>query len=128
MAVDYGRFGRALFHRVAAEILETLDEQGPASPKQLAERLRAPLGNVSYHVSVLAGLVPKGKPKFDPPLLILVGTEPRRGAVEHFYDLDPRARLPERTATWLQEQIESMQAEIEVMASEAAEAPQGAIA
>ena len=47
----------------------------PVSPSGLAPLIGEPLGNTSYHVRILAG---KG-------LLELVRTEPRRGALEHFY-------------------------------------------
>ena len=46
-----------------------------ASPNELARELGEPLGRVSYHVRTLA----------DIGAIELVGTEPRRGAVEHFY-------------------------------------------
>jgi hypothetical protein len=50
-----------------------------ASPSELADALGEPLGNVSYHVRILREL----------DCLELVRTEPRRGALEHFY----RARV-----------------------------------
>jgi hypothetical protein len=46
-----------------------------ASPSALADALGAPLGNVSYHVRILRQL----------DCIELVRTEPRRGALEHFY-------------------------------------------
>ena len=48
---------------------------GTRSPTSLADQLDEPLGNVSYHVKTLLGL----------KMIELVKTEPRRGAVEHFY-------------------------------------------
>lgn len=51
-----------------------LDEQ-EASPVVLADKLKEPLGTVSYHVRTL----------YDLGLLELVRTRPRRGATEHFY-------------------------------------------
>jgi hypothetical protein len=45
------------------------------SPTQLADRLGEPVGNVSYHVKVLT----------EADAIELVRTEPRRGALEHFY-------------------------------------------
>jgi DNA-binding transcriptional ArsR family regulator len=53
----------------------TMCEQETCSPKQIADALDAPLGQVSYHVRKLA----------DAGLLELVAAEPRRGALEHFY-------------------------------------------
>lgn len=55
--------------------------QGVASPNQMAQELKAPVGNVSYHVRVLADL----------GAIELVGTQPRRGATEHFYAATQRA-------------------------------------
>jgi hypothetical protein len=55
--------------------------KGISSPNQLAQELGEPLGNVSYHVKTLL--------EFD--CVELVKTEPRRGAVEHFYRATERA-------------------------------------
>jgi DNA-binding transcriptional ArsR family regulator len=60
--------------------LESVEQQertdGPGiSPNMLSSELDEPLGNVSYHMKELL--------KFD--CVELVKTEPRRGAVEHFY-------------------------------------------
>src|SRR5262249_53340421 len=60
-------------------ILAMLDE-GPASPKALADRLGISLGVVAYHVRTLHEL----------DLLKLVGTRQRRGATEHMYAAVPR--------------------------------------
>jgi hypothetical protein len=46
-----------------------------ASPSELPDALGEPLGNVSYHVRILREL----------DCIELVRTEPRRGALEHFY-------------------------------------------
>ncbi len=46
-----------------------------ASPSEIADALVEPLGNVSYHVRILREL----------DCVELVRTEPRRGALEHFY-------------------------------------------
>jgi hypothetical protein len=59
-------------------VLET--ELAIASPNKLSELGDHPLGNVSYHVKEL---VKTG-------MVELVKTEPRRGAVEHFYRAIPR--------------------------------------
>jgi hypothetical protein len=63
-------------------ILTALHE-GISSPNQLSQKLNEPLGNVSYHVKTLL--------EFD--CIELVKTEPRRGAVEHFYRATERAFL-----------------------------------
>ena len=68
------RYLKAVSHPVRVRILAMLDE-GPASPKQLADRLGASLGVVAYHVRTLHDL----------DLLKLVGTRQRRGATEHMY-------------------------------------------
>lgn len=65
---------RALAHPLRVRILRILDER-TASPRELAQELDAPLGNVSYHVRTLAQL----------GLIKLVRRRQRRGAVEHYY-------------------------------------------
>lgn len=45
------------------------------SPNDLSKKLGEPLTNVSYHVRML----------LDKGLILLVETEPRRGALEHYY-------------------------------------------
>jgi DNA-binding transcriptional ArsR family regulator len=69
----------ALGHPLRARILSLLDA-GEASPKELAASLTEKLGNVSYHVRILARL----------GLIELVRETPRRGAVEHHYRSVPR--------------------------------------
>ena len=69
------RLAKALLHRLRVQILQRLTEAGEASPSELADALEEPLGNISYHVRVLLKL----------DCLELVRTEPRRGALEHFY-------------------------------------------
>ena len=59
-----------------------------ASPTKLASRLGVPLGTMSYHVRCLAGL----------GLLELVGSRPRRGALEHVYELTGRGHALRRAA------------------------------
>ena len=68
------RYLKAVSHPVRVRILAMLDE-GPASPKVLADRLGISLGVVAYHVRTLHEL----------DLLKLVGTRQRRGATEHMY-------------------------------------------
>src|SRR4051812_12379299 len=69
------RLAKALSQRLRLRILQRLDEAGEASPKELAQALGEPVGNISYHVRVLCEL----------DCLELVRTEPRRGALAHFY-------------------------------------------
>jgi len=65
----------ALRHPLRRRILRELADGEARSPRELAAALRHPLGNVSYHVRVLA----------ERGATILVGTKPSRGSVEHFY-------------------------------------------
>lgn len=65
---------KALTHPLRRQLLIEF-RLGTRSPTSLAEQLDAPLGNVSYHVKTLLSL----------KMVELVKTEPRRGAVEHFY-------------------------------------------
>jgi DNA-binding transcriptional ArsR family regulator len=68
------RLAKALSHPLRAHVLTILNER-VASPNQIANELKEPLGNVSYHVKTLAEM----------GCIELVSTEPRRGAIEHFY-------------------------------------------
>jgi DNA-binding transcriptional ArsR family regulator len=74
------QLAKALAHPLRVRILTTLN-RGISSPNQLAQELDEPLGNVSYHVKTLL--------EYD--CVELVKTEPRRGAVEHFYRATERA-------------------------------------
>lgn len=78
------RLMKALSHKERVQVLSILCET-EASPNELSERLNAGLSRTSYHVKVLRD--------FD--LIELVRTEPRRGAVEHFYRARQRAIFPE---------------------------------
>lgn len=77
------RIARALGHPLRRRILEALYERQVASPNALAKALDASLGTVSYHVQILREL----------ECVRLVRTEPRRGAVEHFYEATLEAYL-----------------------------------
>lgn len=68
------RLVKALGHPLRTQILTILNER-VASPNELSKEIGEPLGNVSYHVRLLADL----------DCVELVKTEPRRGAVEHYY-------------------------------------------
>jgi DNA-binding transcriptional ArsR family regulator len=74
------QLAKALAHPLRVRILTEL-HKGISSPNQLAQKLNEPLGNVSYHVKTLL--------EYD--CVELVKTEPRRGAVEHFYRATERA-------------------------------------
>jgi DNA-binding transcriptional ArsR family regulator len=78
------RIAKALAHPLRARILQRLGER-VASPGDLALELGAPLGVVSYHVRMLR----------DYDCVELVRTEPRRGALQHFYRATARPTLDE---------------------------------
>jgi DNA-binding transcriptional ArsR family regulator len=79
------RLVKALAHPLRVQILAALQDR-TASPSDLAEELEAPLGNVSYHVRILAKL----------DLLKLVRKRQRRGAIEHMYQANSRVRVSDR--------------------------------
>jgi DNA-binding transcriptional ArsR family regulator len=76
------RIAKALAHPLRARILQRLGER-VASPGDLAAELGAPLGVVSYHVRMLR----------EYECVELVRTEPRRGALQHFYRATARPRF-----------------------------------
>jgi DNA-binding transcriptional ArsR family regulator len=76
------RIAKALAHPLRARILQRLGER-VASPGDLSVELGAPLGVVSYHVRMLR----------DYDCVELVRTEPRRGALQHFYKATARPNL-----------------------------------
>ena len=76
------QLAKALAHPLRMQILTSL-HRGISIPNQLSQELGEPLGNVSYHV----------KPLLEYDCVELVKTEPRRGAVEHFYRATDRAFL-----------------------------------
>ena len=65
----------ALRHPLRRRILREMADGKAISPLELANELRQPLSNVSYHVRVLADLA----------AVTLVDTKPTRGSVQHFY-------------------------------------------
>jgi DNA-binding transcriptional ArsR family regulator len=79
-------FVKALAHELRVEILAILTER-MASPNELAKILNEGLSQVSYHVTVLK----------DYERIELVKTEPRRGAVEHYYRATSKTLLPAKT-------------------------------
>jgi DNA-binding transcriptional ArsR family regulator len=76
------RIAKALAHPLRARLLQRLGER-IASPGELALELGQPLGVVSYHVRMLR----------DYDCVELVRTEPRRGALQHFYRATARPAL-----------------------------------
>jgi DNA-binding transcriptional ArsR family regulator len=66
---------KALGHPLRLRILEVINDRGEASPVALAREFGRPLATVSHHARVLRDL----------GCIEVVRTEPRRGAVEHFY-------------------------------------------
>ena len=87
------RLVKALAHPVRVQILSSLEDR-VASPSRLADEIGAPLGTVSYHVRILAGL----------GLIELVDRKQRRGAIEHYY----RARGPTRISEGAWEKVPSV--------------------
>lgn len=83
--LDHPALVKALAHPLRARILSLLQE-GRRSPRELSEVLDAPLGNVSYHVRILADL----------KLIKLVKKTPRRGAIEHHYEATSAARVTDQ--------------------------------
>ena len=79
------RLVKALAHPLRVEILTILNER-MASPNELSKELDEGLSQVSYHVKVLK----------DFECIEMVKTEPRRGAVEHYYRATERAFLTDR--------------------------------
>jgi DNA-binding transcriptional ArsR family regulator len=79
---------KVLSHPTRPRILEILTRRGEASPNELAGELGQTVGAVSYHIRLLR----------DRGWVELVRTEPRRGAVEHFYRATQRPKLED--AQW----------------------------
>lgn len=77
------RLIKALVHPLRWQILALLNER-EWSPNELSEELVEGLSQISYHVKVLN----------DYELIEMTKTEPRRGAVEHYYRAVQRAYLP----------------------------------
>ncbi|MGA8747093.1 MAG: winged helix-turn-helix domain-containing protein [Solirubrobacterales bacterium] len=88
------RLVKALGHPIRADVLSILNER-VASPSELAKALGEGLSQVSYHVNVL----------IECDCLELVKTEPRRGAIEHYYRATSRAFLNAEEFALLPESI-----------------------
>lgn len=67
----------ALAHPIRRRVLEYVGTHGAASPSEMAALFNTDLGVVSYHVRRL----------HSSGLLKLTRKVPRRGAVEHYYDI-----------------------------------------
>jgi DNA-binding transcriptional ArsR family regulator len=72
------RLLRALSHPIRIEVLRILNDR-VASPKELAHESGASLSDISYHVKYLR----------EEGCIEIAETEPRRGAIEHFYRIRP---------------------------------------
>lgn len=77
------RLMKALGHPLRIGILTILNDR-MASPNELSKELEEGLSQVSYHVKVLK----------DFEMIEMVKTEPRRGAVEHYYRAVSEVFLP----------------------------------
>lgn len=80
------KLAKALNHPLRAAALTILNDR-VASPKEIADALDAPVGNVSYHVKELRDL----------GCVKLVDTAQRRGATEHYYRAVTGAMLDDDT-------------------------------
>ena len=77
----------ALSHPLRIEIVRRCVE--PASPKEIADDIGENLGNVSYHTRILAAA----------GVLELERTEPRRGALAHYYVVPKEAQKAMKVAS-----------------------------
>jgi DNA-binding transcriptional ArsR family regulator len=118
------RTPRSTPHRLLAHPLRarlwTAFSNSDYSPNELAKELDEPLGNVSYHVKVL----------LDAGVIELVATQPRRGAIEHYYRavdtaesmLTPRLLLTTEQADRFQKQLAELVVDMERQAPDADDA------
>ncbi|MGB7587084.1 MAG: helix-turn-helix domain-containing protein [Solirubrobacterales bacterium] len=99
---------KALAHEMRVEIFGILNER-VASPNELAKELGEGLSQVSYHVKVLK----------DYGCIKLVKTEPRRGAVEHYYRATAGAflagRVDKKGLKELNDLVERTQKQVEAI-------------
>jgi DNA-binding MarR family transcriptional regulator len=81
--LDWESLAKASMHPLQVRILEraAATPEEKFSPNGLAQEFGEKLGNVSYHVRTLLAA----------GLLTRAGTTPRRGAVEHYYKIAPKA-------------------------------------
>jgi hypothetical protein len=78
--LDWRAIAVASISPMQVRILETLVGR-TMSPTEIAAELGEKLGNTSYHVRMLHGH----------GLVVLVDTQPRRGALQHYYACSPGA-------------------------------------
>jgi hypothetical protein len=71
---------KALAHPIRIHLLEELQDR-VASPTELSNEMKESLGVIAYHATALLNC----------GCLELVRTQPRRGALEHFYRATPRS-------------------------------------
>lgn len=81
------RLFKAMSHWIRVDALRILNER-VASPSELAKELNVPVTLVSHHIKVLR----------DSKYVELVKTEPRRGAVEHYYRATSPALVTDETS------------------------------
>jgi DNA-binding transcriptional ArsR family regulator len=74
---------KAMGHPLRVEILAILNDR-MASPNELSKELEEGLSQVSYHIKVLK----------DFEMIEMVKTEPRRGAIEHYYRASTKVFIP----------------------------------
>ena len=102
--MNWQLLARASTHPLRISILEVLGLDGgrTLSPKDLSVELQAPLSNVHYHVTALAGA----------GLIEIVSERQVRGAVEHFYRLletgDQAIETTEKRTTGLEPATSSL--------------------
>jgi len=77
------KIAKALSHPLRVQLLTILNDR-LASPNELSKELDEGLSQISYHVKVLK----------DFEMIELVKTEPRRGAVEHYYRATSKVYVP----------------------------------
>lgn len=75
---------RGISHPTRLQILRELREDGVLSPAQLVQRVKPTiaLGSVAHHTRELRAI----------GLITPAGTEPVRGALQHFYRLSPKGK------------------------------------
>ena len=74
---------KAMGHPLRVEILAILNDR-TASPNELSKELDEGLSQISYHIKVLK----------DFEMIEMVKTEPRRGAIEHYYRASTKVFIP----------------------------------
>jgi DNA-binding transcriptional ArsR family regulator len=73
--IDATQLLGSLVHPQRRDILRQIYGKDAISPKELSDEMGVPLSNICYHVSKLA----------ECDAIVLVGTKPVRGSMQHFY-------------------------------------------